>query len=212
MTGKTLIRCTRLAKMYNERLIFRDVAFTVRSGAVILLTGANGAGKSTLLKILSGLIRPSYGTVERDICDAETGYLGHGTFLYPRLTARENLFFWGRLYGLSEKHLNKRVPAMLERMALDAFCDEPAGDFSRGMSQRLNLARIFLGNPRLLLLDEPGAGLDVQSMRLLRREIAAAREAGAGIVWVSHNIEADAPLADQVLRLEDKTLKGAFDA
>lgn len=209
MNGETLIRCTRVAKLYNERLVFKDVTFTVLPASVTLLTGANGAGKSTLLKILSGLARPSLGTVERGARDTETGYLGHGTFLYPRLTARENLFFWGRMQGLPEKELGARVDAMLENMELTAFSDEKSGDFSRGMSQRLNLARLFLGNPRLLLLDEPGSGLDARSMDILRREIGKAREAGAGIVWVSHNIDADSRLADRVLRLEGRTLKGA---
>lgn len=210
MNSKPLIRCTRVAKLYDERLIFKDVTFTVHPGRVILLIGANGSGKSTLLKILAGLLKPSRGTVERDALGMQTGYLGHGNFLYPKLTAGENLFFWGRLQGVPERGLNERVEAILEIMELGAFKDEKAGDFSMGMAQRLNLARIFLSTPKLLLLDEPGAGLDARSMNILRKEIAKARDAGSGIVWVSHNIDTDSSCADHVVRLEGKTLKGAL--
>lgn len=212
MNNATLIRCTRVAKLYNERLIFKNVTFAVYPGSITLLTGVNGAGKSTLLRILSGLARPTHGTVERHAQDTETGYLGHGTFLYPKLTAKENLFFWGRLQKLPEKYLKSRVTTALENMELSAFGDDKSGDFSRGMSQRLNLARVFLNNPRLVLLDEPGAGLDIRSMGLLRQEIARARENGAGIVWVSHTVDTDSHLADRILCLEEKTLKGAVDA
>ena len=98
-----ILRTEGLSKFFPGVKALDNVDFSLRRGEIMALLGENGAGKSTLLKILSGLARPSLGTVERGARDTETGYLGHGTFLYPRLTARENLFFWGRMQGLPEK-------------------------------------------------------------------------------------------------------------
>ena len=202
-----LLKARSLARFYNSRLIFKDVSLEVRPGSVTLLAGANGAGKSTLLKILAGLLRPSSGEVEtgvRDGRELRTGYLGHQTFIYPELTALENLRFWASLYSVPLP--GNAYETILRRVELDLFGEEKAKGFSRGMAQRLNLARVFLLKPDLLLLDEPGTGLDVRSTVILHREIAAARTGGAGIVWITHSLEEDMEHADAVALLENKTL------
>ncbi|WP_035069062.1 ABC transporter ATP-binding protein [Nitratidesulfovibrio termitidis] len=200
-----LLRLTKVAKFYGNRLVIKDVSFEVSPGTVTLLAGPNGAGKSTLLKLMAGLSRPSSGNVERGIADEALGYLGHQTFIYPELTAFENLAFWARLHGLAPERCSEdALLAALERMELKRFAFERAGGFSRGMAQRLNLARVLLLSPSLLLLDEPGTGLDTRSMAILHREIAAARDRGAGIVWISHSVTEDLARADRVLAIAEK--------
>jgi heme exporter protein A len=208
-----LLSLRNVARFYGPRLIFRDVSLDVPEGSVTLLTGANGAGKSTLLGIMAGLIRPSAGEVllrDKGKEEIRIGFLGHRTFLYPGLSALENLRFWASLHapGLPEAAFE----AILERLELAPFAGEKAGIFSRGMAQRLSLARVFLPAPDILLLDEPGAGLDTRSTAVLHREIAAAREAGAGIVWVTHRPEEDARRADRIARLEGGGLRCAETA
>jgi heme exporter protein A len=204
-----LLSLRDIARVYGPRLIFRDVSFDVRRGSVTLLAGANGAGKSTLLKIMAGLLRPSAGEVIAHHGgrgkEIRIGYLGHRTFLYPGLSALENLRFWAGLHGLD--HGDATLADILERMELAPFAGEKAGTFSRGMAQRLNLARVFLLAPDLLLLDEPGTGLDTRSTAVLDREIRACRAAGSGIVWITHNPAFDAGRADMVALLAGKGLR-----
>lgn len=197
-----LLQLRHIAKIYGPRVIFKDVSLAVDPARITLLVGANGAGKSTLLKIMAGLGRPTAGEVEWGVNEARLGYLGHATFLYPALTALENLAFWRDVYAL--RVTSEDLEAVLERVELSRHAHERAGVFSRGMAQRLNLARVLLLEPELLLLDEPGTGLDTRSAGLLRREILAARERGAGIVWISHDVAGDAGVADRVVELRDK--------
>lgn len=195
-----LLRLGNTAKVYGGRVIFKGVNLTVEAGRITLLAGPNGAGKSTLLKIMAGLISPSAGDVEYGLKDGgHIGYLGHQTFIYPDLSAVENLRFWNRLYGLPAD--DEILKVTLERVELAPFAHERAGSFSRGMAQRLNLARILLLSPALLLLDEPSTGLDQRSRKLLSAEITAAAKRGAGVVWISHSLDEDLALADHVALL-----------
>ncbi len=215
-----LLALDKVARFYGPRLVFKDVSLAVRPGTVTLLAGANGAGKSTLLRIMAGLIRPSAGSViwgkrpqQSDTTDRNAdadespslGYLGHQTFLYPDLSALENLRFWSSLHR--QKFLDQTLVSMLERVELAPFAEEKAKGFSRGMAQRLNLARVFLLRPDILLLDEPGTGLDTRSTGILHREIAEARASGAGVVWITHNLAEDLVRADLVAVLEAKSLR-----
>jgi heme exporter protein A len=140
---------------------------------------------------------------------ARSAFLGHATFLYPGLTARANLAFWARMYrtGANRSGMDRAgLDAILDRVGLLRAAEEPAGTFSRGMAQRLSLARLFLIEPELLFLDEPDTGLDAPSRALLKRELAAFRERGASLVWVSHRFESDRGLADRVLVLEGRAV------
>ena len=197
----------RVAKFYGDKPVLREVSLSLAAGQVLLVAGENGAGKSTLLKVMAGLSRPSAGTVRQGVDQARVAYLGHATFLYPRLTALENLRFWARIYGVPGDEA--ALSAALERVGLAAAGHEEAGAFSRGMAQRLSLARVFLTAPQLIFLDEPGTGLDVRSRDVLRAEIRAARDRGAALVWVSHALAEDLACADLVLTLE-KGRVGSF--
>lgn len=199
-----LLELQKVSRMYGTRCVFKDVSLTVPAASLTLLVGANGAGKSTLMHLMAGLARPSVGTVRHHLEAAEIAYLGHATFLYPALTAVENLRFWGSLYDVDVSE--SALDAVLARVDLSRHRYERAAVFSRGMAQRLNVARVLLLQPRLLLLDEPATGLDSASVHLLRREIGLARERGAAIVWISHDVHSDLSMADRLLVLHDRRL------
>ncbi len=199
--GDVVLDASGVGKFFGSRLVLRDVTVSARAGEALLVVGGNGAGKTTLLKIMAGLCRASAGSVEVRVEPDASAYLGHATFLYPRLSAVANLLFWGRMYGLAPTRAD--MEAVLQRVGLSRVGDEPAGTFSRGMAQRLNLARVFLIKPKLVFLDEPGTGLDPASQDLLRREIEALKASGAAIVWVSHHLSSDLAFAERVLFLKD---------
>jgi len=196
-----LLRLRRVSRFYGERPVLKNIDLELAAGEALLVVGPNGAGKSTLLRILAGLLPPSEGEVATDLAPGTIGYLGHKTLISPQMTARANLAFWQAMHGLPRDAL--AIEAALARVGLSRFADEAAGVFSRGMSQRLSLARVFLTAPRLLLLDEPASGLDPASAAMLRREIRAAADAGAAVAWVSHNVLADLPACDRVLLIRD---------
>ncbi len=198
--AQAVVRLRRVSRFFGERPVLKNIDLDVEPGRVLLLVGRNGAGKSTLLRIVAGLLPPSQGELRCDLDPGAIGYIGHKTLLYPKLSARANLAFWQAMHGLPRNAA--AVEAALERVGLSRFADEEAGVFSRGMSQRLSLARVFLTAPRLLLLDEPASGLDPASAGMLRREIRVAADAGAAVVWVSHSVAADLPLCDRVLYLD----------
>lgn len=194
-----LLDIRNAAKTFGNRVIFKDVDLTLERGTVSLLIGANGAGKSTLLRLAAGLLRPTAGSCECRAPEGRTAYMGHATFVYPGLTALENLAFWQVALGSAPDE--KALLRLLERVELQRHAHERAGIFSRGMAQRLNLARVLLCEPELLLLDEPGTGLDARAGALLRQEITQAARRGAAVLWISHDVAADAPLAHKVFTL-----------
>ena len=202
-----MLKLTGVGKLFGSRVVLRNISFAATASSINLLVGTNGAGKTTLLRIIAGLSKPSVGTVERHCDPRELGYLGHATFIYPGLSALENLAFWSGLYGIA--HDRSSLIALLKRVELSRFAEEQAGTFSRGMSQRLNLARVLLQSPRVLLLDEPDTGLDTHSLALLHKEIIHAKTMGACVVWITHDWEHDAAYADRILAISHKTL--AYD-
>jgi heme exporter protein A len=180
-------------KYFGDFPALRDVAFTVASGSVVALLGRNGAGKTTLLRILAGLAKPSKGSVK--IYDAEAreestrrriGVLGHGISLYDELTATENLVLFGKLYGLDDAV--KRAHQWLERTGLERVRDGLVREFSRGMRQRLAVARTFIHDPQLLLFDEPFTSLDDRAIAVLQSLITEAQSRGCTIVMSTHQL------------------------
>ena len=175
------------------------------------MLGPNGAGKSTLLGILATLLRPTAGpgalrrrrapTPARAL-RARIGVLGHDLFLYPELTARENLEFFAGLHGVRRSRRARRA-RRCERAGLDARADDPVSSFSRGMRQRVALERALIHRPRLVLLDEPFTGLDDASASALLARLRALREAGAIVVVATHDLELADGLLDHALFLRD---------
>lgn len=176
----------------------KNISLHLQAGNFALLLGKNGAGKSTLLKIMAGLAKPTAGQIS---VKGRIGYLGHATFLYPALTARENLTFQARA-----NQVNADIAASLEKVGLSSYAHEPVRHFSRGMAQRLNFARALMLQPDILLLDEPFTGMDGESTAMLKEELLAQRNAGAAIFMISHAPASDLPLATHVYELD----KGHF--
>jgi heme ABC exporter ATP-binding subunit CcmA len=189
------VLATDLTRVYGRRRALAHVSFTARSGEVVALVGPNGAGKSTLLAIMATLATPSAGEVSYGGQTARTagaalrahlGWLGHDLQLYPELTARENLTFFGRLAGIAD--LRPRVDEALAAARLEDRGDDLVGSFSRGMRQRLALERSLLHRPRLLLLDEPFTGLDAASARALADRLRSLAAAGHIVVLATHEV------------------------
>ena len=197
------ITLKQLGKNFALRILFKNVSASFAAGAIHLVIGKNGSGKSTLLRMVGGLVRPSSGEILFADDNALVGYLGHSTFVYPNLTARENLLFWQRAYN--QPASEKDVLAMLAHVGLAAFADTRAGIFSRGMTQRLSLARVLLLRPSICLFDEPETGLDKTSREMLYHEMKMARDRGACVLWVSH-LAGDTNLADMVHEVRGKGL------
>ena len=190
-----------VARYYGRRKALAQITFTCESGEIVGLLGPNGAGKSTLLNILATLLSPSKGRVDygavpaRDgaAIRARIGMLGHDLFLYPELTARENLVFFAHLYGLPS--VSAVVDKALDRAGLADRGDDLVSGFSRGMRQRVALERALLHEPRFILLDEPFTGLDQASTAALVERLRDRQRAGCIIVLATHDLD----VADGVL-------------
>lgn len=197
-----------LTKRFGRGSALADVDFELPRGQTLAVLGAHGAGKSTLLRLAAGLARATSGSIAllgepatTPASRGRVGYVGHATHLYPALTARENLVFSGRLHGLSD--LDTRVAERLEHEGLTPVADRPAGGFSRGMAQRLAIARGLLHDPAIVLLDEPFTGLDrAAAERLLARLAALRDDEGRTLLWITHDPEAASRVSDQGLVLE----------
>jgi heme exporter protein A len=214
-----------VGKIYGGRRALHGVSARFEPGRVAAVLGPNGAGKTTLLGILSTLVSPSSGAVHwggaalarGSHLRSRIGYVGHDPGLYSDLTARENLRFFCGLHGCDATPA--RVDRLLARVGLaDVPADATARTFSRGMLQRLALARALAHDPALLLFDEPSAALDPAGAAWLQAELAAERAAGRTVVLVTHDLEATAAIADQVVILRrgrvmrDETRAGGFQA
>ncbi len=203
------VRFEAVRKVYGRVAALREITCAFPAGQVSLLMGPNGAGKSTVLGIASTLRRPSagrvlYGELSHDQAAAglrgAIGLVAHGPMLYGELSGRENLRFFARLHGLADPAA--AAERWLARVGMQEAGHKPVAQLSRGMTQRLVVARALIHDPGLLLLDEPFTGLDRQATELLRREIAEARAQGKVVVAVTHDVQAIDGLCDQLLILK----------
>ncbi len=200
------ITFTDVSRHFGRRRVLNKINFHCYAGEIVALVGANGAGKSTLLGIAATLLTPSSGrvhygdsvAVSHAELRARIGVLGHDLFIYPELSASENLTFFARAYGIRD--VDRVVRTGLERAGL-AQRDDPAGHFSRGMRQRLALERALLHQPRLVLLDEPFTGLDDASTAALRARLIDLRDQGCVVLVATHDLETIDGVAARVLLL-----------
>ncbi len=198
----------QLSKRYGHIHALRGVDLSVDRGGSLVLLGPNGAGKSTLLGILAGRIRPTDGSVVLEggeirtgtAARGKTGYLGHSTLLYPGLTALENLRFTGQLYGIKDP--SARAEELLEFVGLTDRREDRVEGFSRGMQQRLSIARALVHDPELILLDEPFSGLDYHSSSAFAASLAQIRDGSRTLVVATHDMEAVSVLGDTVAVME----------
>jgi heme exporter protein A len=207
-----------VSRHFGRRRALAHVTLEGRAGEIVGLFGPNGAGKSTLLAILSTLMRPSTGEVRYGTRRAAEGgaalrqaigILAHELFVYGDLTARENLQFFGRLYGLP--NLAERIGQALSASRLEDRADERVSRFSRGLRQRLALERALLHDPQLVLLDEPFTGLDDASATLLRARLAALRVRGTVVFLATHDFDLAEGLIDHAWCLDGGRARAFVD-
>ena len=205
---KTPVVAEGLRRTFAGMTVLAGVDLVVEGGECVALLGANGAGKTTLLRVLATLLRPSGGRLRLFGEDAASrpaavlrkiGYVGHESACYVDLTARENLAFYAELYGVTDA--DERVAELVEWTGLGSAARRPVRTFSRGMTQRLALARALLHRPELLLLDEPFSGLDPQATSTLDALLRDLRAAGHAIVLATHDVPRAAALASRVVML-----------
>ena len=191
-----MIEVVDLVKSFGHRAALAGVSLSVEAGEFVTLVGPNGAGKTTLLRVLATLTRPTSGTVRIAGLDPARagedvrrciGFLSHRTLLYEDLTAEQNLRFYARMYDLDEAQA--RVPGILERMGLAGRRHDLVRTLSRGMQQRLAVARAVLHRPQVLLLDEPYTGLDPQAAQALTDLLAELTGEGRAVLLATHNLE-----------------------
>jgi heme exporter protein A len=199
-----------VSRHFGRRRALSRISFQTRKGSILGLLGPNGAGKSTMLAVLATLLRPSTGAVRYGTHTAAAsgaalrsriGILGHDLFLYPELTARENLAFFAGLYGAANPQAAADVA--LQRSGLADRGDDPVASFSRGMRQRVALERALIHGPRLVLLDEPFTGLDDASTAALVARLHGLRESDAIVVLATHDLDLAEGLLDTALFLRD---------
>jgi heme exporter protein A len=214
-----MIEIRGLTKIFGVNPVLRGVDLDVERGQFLALFGPNGSGKTTLLRILAALARPTSGTVriggwelpgEAGYVRAQLGVVGHLPLLYDTLTAEENLLFFARLYDLPPAGRRERVESVLRRVGLWRRARDVVRTYSRGMQQRLAIARAILHDPAVLLLDEPYTGLDRDAAALfddLLREVAIS---GRTVVMTTHDLRRSQTLADRIAILSRGKI--AFDA
>ena len=204
--SSALITVEKLDKAFGARWALRGVTFTVQQGEVVALVGPNGAGKTTLLRIVSTLARPNAGRVligtiptleHANDARAAIGFVGHQTFMYDDLTASENLNFFARLYDLP--NIDERVRQVAARVGITNRLNDVTRTLSRGLQQRLTIARMLLHEPTVLLLDEPYTGLDKVAADLLDAIMADARREGRCVLFSTHDLERGLAICDRAI-------------
>jgi len=196
---KPIIRVDQLSKRYagSEQYALQNLHLQVTEGAIFGLLGPNGAGKTTLINMLCGMIQPTSGYVEilgmnyqsqRRTIQKRIGIVPQEYALYPTLTARENLYYFGSLFDLPKKELKARIHSGLEEVGLLSFADKPVERFSGGMKRRINLLAGLLHQPSILFLDEPTVGVDVQSKEVIIQLLTRLNQEGTTILYTSHHL------------------------
>lgn len=207
-----MIRAENLCKSFGAVHAVDGVTLEAPDGRITALLGPNGAGKSTTLRILATVLTPDSGHAWVDghaVTDAAAavrriiGVLPHGAGLYERLTARENIAYYGALHGLSRPDLVRRIDTLVDRLDMAGFAERRAGGFSQGQRTKVALARALVHDPRNVILDEPTNGLDVMATRALREIITSLKSEGRCIIFSSHVMQEVATLCDDVVIVAD---------
>jgi len=217
MTGsgtesRPVLEVRELSKRFRDREAVRSLSLQISPGEIFGLLGPNGAGKTTTIGMIAGVLRPTAGTIR--VLGADTvasgrsvlrnlGLVPQTVALYPALSAEENLRFFGNLYGISRDRLDARVRSLLDLAGLSARRGEPVCDFSGGMKRRLNLVCALVHEPKLLLLDEPTAGVDPQSRERIYEALAALAAEGLALLLTTHYLEEAERLCHRIAILDE---------
>jgi heme exporter protein A len=207
MSEESIIEIENLSKAYGYLPVLKSISLNIRRGQFVALLGPNGSGKSTLLRLLAGLGKASAGTIriggweipqEAERVRAQIGMVSHKGLLYENLTALENLSFFAKLYNLKDPG---RIEKLLEQVGLSKRANSLVRTFSRGMQQRLSIARALLHDPQIVLFDEPYTGLDQDASSILDNLLQVAHQEGRTIIMTSHELDRAARLAERILIL-----------
>ena len=206
MTAKnTLLKISNVRKNFGEVIALEEVSFDIKSGEVVGLVGSNGAGKTTLLRLMSGVYRPSSGTVTLGdgtpvhLMRDHLGVVPESTGLYSRLTAWENIRYHSRLYGIDDSISWKRTLKFAQSLDMEGNLSRYTKGFSRGMRQKTALLRALAHGPKVLLLDEPTAGLDITSARTVRSLVEQIKEEGGTVVYSTHQLFEAQQVCDRII-------------
>jgi heme exporter protein A len=203
MNRKPYIEARGLTKKFGNKTALRNIDIFLAEGDSLALFGPNGAGKSTLIQVLCSLLQPTSGSVrvagyearrDRQALHQIVGLIGHQTFLYPQLTAYENLKFYGAMYSV--ERLNERISEVLDLVGLSDHRNDAVQNFSRGMQQRLSIGRAIIHDPTILFLDEPFTGLDQQGRQDFIKLILHFRDQGKTVIMASHQLNLGLELCD----------------
>jgi ABC-2 type transport system ATP-binding protein len=209
---ETAIEVQDLWRSFGDLQAVKGVSFEARTGEVLSLLGPNGAGKSTTISMLSGLLAPDAGdarikghSVNNDAENAKAclGVVPQDIALYPDLTARENLVFWGKMYGLRGQVLEARVDEVLEVIGLRERQKDRVGTFSGGMKRRVNIGAALLHHPAVVIMDEPTVGIDPQSRRHILDDVKELNRQGMTVLYTTHYMEEAAELSDHIAIMDE---------
>ncbi|MFC1976984.1 ABC transporter ATP-binding protein [Chloroflexota bacterium] len=198
-----------LTKSFGNHLALRGIDLEIRHGQSVVLFGPNGAGKTTLIKVLATIMNPSSGVVLVDGLNPKDnaeeirhriGLVAHQTFLYTNLTACENLEFYSRMYDVPKR--KERIHEVAAMVGMTSRLQDRVGTFSRGMQQRLSIARVLLHKPAIMLLDEPETGLDQQAISMLWKALETEGQEKRTIILTTHNLERGLELGERLLILD----------
>ena len=201
------IKAQNLDKHFGDIHAVRDVSFELQQGEIFSLLGPNGAGKTTTIGMISGLLKPDTGDVrlmghsiqqDPEAAKAELGVVPQEIALYEDISARANLNFWGKMYGLRGSELNGRVAEVLQLIGLEDRATGAVSKFSGGMKRRLNVGVALLHHPRIIIMDEPTVGIDPQSRRRILDSVKQLRDDGVTILYTTHYMEEAQELSDRI--------------
>ncbi len=210
------VEAENLTRRYGYRVALKKVSFAIEKNGIHGLFGANGAGKTTLMRIITTLLRPHGGTIKVMGFDPEEeavelrgllGLVGDKPLLYPELSGRENLHFFGKLYGINKDEIDARGEELAERFGVKSWLDEPTKNLSTGLRKRFDIVRSTLNNPELYLLDEPYAGLDTESTEFFSEFLEEHRKTRTTIL-TTHNLERGSSMCDTFLTLKKGKVAG----
>ena len=211
-----MLQVNNLSKKFKDKIAVNNISFTVSPGEIVGLLGENGAGKTTTLRMISTMLKISEGEILVNNYNAakdpekvrnEVGILfGGDVGLYERLTGRENIKYFADLYGMKKNETNKRIDELAKSFEMEDYINKPVSKYSRGMKQKISIARSIIHTPSVMLFDEPTTGLDVSASRVVQDFILKCKEEGKTILFSSHSMKEVEKLCDRVVIINKGTL------
>lgn len=217
-----MLKLDKVTKTFKSKKVVDSLTFSVNNGEIVGLLGENGAGKTTTLRMISTMLKITDGSIYVNGIDVKTNpekvrkeigiLFGGDVGLYDRLTGRENIKYFANLYGMNDKEANERIDELAKNFNMEDYINTPVGKYSRGMKQKISIARSIVHNPSIMLFDEPTTGLDVSAARIVQDFILQCKKENKVILFSSHSMKEVEKLCDRVIiinkgiLLEDCTL------